>query len=354
MGQDLLQDGIAAFKAGDRDKARQLFLLVTETDNRNERAWYYLAVLEPDPALRREYLERVVAINPENEKAREVLDRLKARETVPAEEPAHAAAASPAARPTAAPKGSRIRPLNVSGDIPGAANEDGFALPVKIPGAPTRVSPESLGRDGVKLLREAFRTFGRASGVTLFTSELGKATWWRFWLLSGVAALVCAGIAFFTALIFVLRFPQALNSIVGMLLTPLLSIPIILAMEYAGVYASFRWAERNSGGGSLVRHAYGVALRWTPMLIVYAVINLTLLILGALGSGIGLSLFILMAFITVAQLAASMEKVHAFIDPRQQWFTAGIMFAGALVAGVILGIVFGAVIFPLAIPFLIG
>ena len=69
MGQDLLQEGITAFQAGNRTKARELFTLVVEIDSNNERAWYYLAVLESDSTLRREYLERVVSINPQNQKA---------------------------------------------------------------------------------------------------------------------------------------------------------------------------------------------------------------------------------------------------------------------------------------------
>ncbi len=353
MGQDLLQEGITAFQAGNRTKAREMFMLVVEIDSNNERAWYYLAVLESDSTLRREYLERVVSINPQNQKAREVLDKLKARDTAPAEPLPSAPPPPPTTRsqPAAQPKPSRIRSLNPAAEAPGAATTSGFAVPINIPGAPLRVSFESLLRDGAALLRTAFQTFGRAAGVTLFTGELGKATWWRYWLLSGLVAVICAVVALTSSFVIVVRYPQSLNSIFKILLTPLLTIPIILAMEFAGVYASYRWAQTKNGGGSLLRHAYGIALRWTPLLVVYAGINFVLL---ALGASVTLSLFIIMALFAVITIADGMDKIHAFIDPQQKWFTAGIMFAGAIVAGVILAILLGALVFTPAIPYMIG
>ncbi|MBK8031914.1 MAG: hypothetical protein IPK17_21030 [Chloroflexi bacterium] len=354
MGQDLLQEGIAAFQAGDRAKARELFMLVAEIDSKNERAWYYLAVLEPDTALRRQYLERVLTINPKNEKAREVLDRLKAREPAVAEPVPTAFGAAPAPRPQASseqPRSSRIRSLHAQDDAPGAVQGTGFALPFNIPGAPLRVSPQKVARDGIGLLRTGFQTFGRAAGVTLFTGELGKATWWRFWLLSVVVAVVVALLGFATSIVIVLRFPQAVSSIFKILLTPLLTIPIILGMEYAGVYASHRWAMTKNGGGSLVRHAYGVALRWLPLVVVYAAINFVLFLLGA---SVTVALFILMALIAVVQLASTMDKVRMFYDPQQKWFTAGIMFAGAVITGVIIAILIGSLIFTGTIPYMIG
>lgn len=353
MGQDLLQEGIAAFQAGDREKAREMFKLVTEIDAKNERAWYYLAVLEPDPMLRRDYLERVIAINPKNEKAREVLDRLKAREPVAAE-PVRAAPLTSARSQTQAaqqPKTSRIHSINPTAEAPGAAADEGFALPFDIPGAPLRISFQNLLRDGAALLRTAFQTFGRAAGVTLFTSELGKATWWRFWLLSGMVAVIVALTALSTSFVIVLRYPQAVNSMFRILLTPILTIPIVLLMEFAGIYASFRWAQNKGGRGSLIRHAYGIALRWSPLLIVYAGINFVLFFLGA---SVALSLFIIMAIVAVVTIADSMEKVHAFMEQQQKWFTSGIMFAGAVIAGVIIAIILGSLIFTPAVPFMIG
>src|SRR5436190_3081679 len=86
-GEDLLQEGIAAFQAGDRPQARELLLEVIKVDPENEQAWYYLAACETDPAKRKQYLEQVLEINPMNTKAREVLDRIKSRESVSTDTP---------------------------------------------------------------------------------------------------------------------------------------------------------------------------------------------------------------------------------------------------------------------------
>ena len=48
-GEDLLQEGIAAFQAGDRAKAHELLSEVVKVDPENEQAWYYLAASESDP-----------------------------------------------------------------------------------------------------------------------------------------------------------------------------------------------------------------------------------------------------------------------------------------------------------------
>ncbi|MBE2271059.1 MAG: hypothetical protein IAE80_22675 [Anaerolinea sp.] len=353
MGQDLLQEGIAAFQAGDREKARELFMLVVEVDARNERAWYYLAVLESDSARRREYLEHVIEINPKNEKAREVLDRLKARQAVPVESAAaESSSAAASASPSPAPKSSRIRALNPAAESPGAASTSGFALPFNIPGAPLRISPESLLRDGSNLLRTAFQTYGRTSGATLLTSELSKATWWRFWLLTAFVAVIVALTSIVTSLVIVLRFNLGVAGFLSILLTPLLALPAVLIMEYAGVYASYRYAvTRGGGSGSLVRHAYGIALRWLPLVVVYAEVTFVLMALGAVAP---LLFFLIMVMMAVIMLSEVMDKVHVMTDPQQKWFTSGIMVAGAIVAGVILAIILGGFIFTGAIPFMIG
>src|SRR5215813_12450502 len=99
-GEDLLQEGIAAFQAGDRTKARELLLEVVKLDPENEQAWYYLAASESNPTLRKQYLQTVLEINPGNAKAREVLDRIQSREAVAEAAPAAASAsASTGAKP---------------------------------------------------------------------------------------------------------------------------------------------------------------------------------------------------------------------------------------------------------------
>lgn len=74
--QRLLDEGVAAARAGNKDFARQLFEEVVTQDEGNESGWYYLAVVIEDPAIRIECLQMVLTINPENERARTALAKL--------------------------------------------------------------------------------------------------------------------------------------------------------------------------------------------------------------------------------------------------------------------------------------
>jgi twitching motility two-component system response regulator PilG len=66
----LLREGIAAGKAGDKALARGLLRKVTDLDPRNELAWLWLAGLAELPQDTVSILRRVLEINPANERAR--------------------------------------------------------------------------------------------------------------------------------------------------------------------------------------------------------------------------------------------------------------------------------------------
>lgn len=85
---ELLRRGIEAARAGNRVMARDLLQQVVEDDDKNEKAWFWLAsVVETDDE-RRVCLSNVLHINPNNEKARQAMDALevKARKQVNEEE----------------------------------------------------------------------------------------------------------------------------------------------------------------------------------------------------------------------------------------------------------------------------
>lgn len=76
-----LQAGIEAARSGDRTKARRLLEQVIEVDDSNELAWIWLASSVNTVRERRDCLERVLQINPNNTRAREALSRLDPRES---------------------------------------------------------------------------------------------------------------------------------------------------------------------------------------------------------------------------------------------------------------------------------
>jgi len=77
--ETLLRNGIAAYRAGDRDRATACFREALTINPRNDYAWIWMsAVMDSDDA-RRFCLERALALNPHNEAARRYLDKMASR-----------------------------------------------------------------------------------------------------------------------------------------------------------------------------------------------------------------------------------------------------------------------------------
>ncbi len=67
----MLRDGIKAAQKGERAEARNLLLRVSEADPKNENAWLWLASISEYPEELLVFLNNVLEINPENERALE-------------------------------------------------------------------------------------------------------------------------------------------------------------------------------------------------------------------------------------------------------------------------------------------
>lgn len=343
-GEDLLQEGIAAFQAGDRVKAHDLLEQVVEIDPENEQAWYYLAASESDPTLRMAHLEHVLEINPGNAKAREVLERIKSR----ASEPEPVAAAAAASRAAGNNASSRIRSLDPSVDAPGASGDEAgsFKIPFNIPGAPARTTWETLARDGVALLRGALDIVLRKPGI--YESEVRTATWWRFWLIAGTAAVASALISIVNALFIVVRFSASLSGIIAVLLTPFFFVAVGLVALYAGSYLSHQYALRQGGGsGSFVKHAYTIAVVWAPILVLNSVLSF---IFNLVGAG-GWLITLLISIYELYLISEGFQNLHLFADKNQKWITAIVMIVGMFVVSLVLGTIFGGLIVRGALPF---
>jgi ketosteroid isomerase-like protein len=80
----LLKQGIAAYKAGRQDEARELFYQTLELDRDNEQAWMWLSGVVETDLERRICLEEVLALNPNNAVAKRGLEYLQALGIEPA------------------------------------------------------------------------------------------------------------------------------------------------------------------------------------------------------------------------------------------------------------------------------
>lgn len=91
-----LQRAIAAARSGDRTTARQMLREVIVKDPRNEKAWLWLATTSTSRSDKEKCLNRVLKINPNNQKAKEALEKLQA---TPARSTASASNAAPSYTP---------------------------------------------------------------------------------------------------------------------------------------------------------------------------------------------------------------------------------------------------------------
>lgn len=71
-----IAQAVSAFKAGRKEEARSILMSVIEVDERNEKAWLYLSALVDTLEDQQVCLENVLAINPDNVKARKGLDKV--------------------------------------------------------------------------------------------------------------------------------------------------------------------------------------------------------------------------------------------------------------------------------------
>lgn len=77
---ELMRQGIAAARAGDKQAARAAFEQAVELDEENEKAWFWLASVLEDEAEKRLALNTVLHLNPENERARKALELIEVRQ----------------------------------------------------------------------------------------------------------------------------------------------------------------------------------------------------------------------------------------------------------------------------------
>lgn len=107
--EGMLREGVNALKVGRREEARALLLRAVELDQFNEEAWLWLSGVLDSLEDQRTALENVLAINPNNDRARQGLDYIQLQlgnsGSAPAPTPSFApvAPAAPAAPPPAPP-----------------------------------------------------------------------------------------------------------------------------------------------------------------------------------------------------------------------------------------------------------
>jgi tetratricopeptide (TPR) repeat protein len=181
QGEELVQRGIAAAKAGRKDEAQRLLTQAVELDERNERAWLWLSGVVTTFEDRQICLENVLALNPNNAHAQAGLEWL--RQNAPPSPPAtpppaappptEAAWNAPEPEPEAAPTVQTARQLVEAG-----AAQEAIEQLTQI------VREQPMNAEAYLLLGDAYRQVGQraqarqqydsARRLTSDTSGLGQ------------------------------------------------------------------------------------------------------------------------------------------------------------------------------------
>ena len=130
---DLLQQGIAAARAGKREQARALLMQVVEADERNEQAWLWLAGVVDAPEDIRTCLQNVLDLNPTNQQAQQGLAWVEQRYG-----PAAPVSDPPLAAPEPTAMDTFARAFETSCAVVRIANGSGY---VRVPEIATFVAP---------------------------------------------------------------------------------------------------------------------------------------------------------------------------------------------------------------------
>lgn len=75
--EELLKMAIRSAKQNNKDGARVMFRQVLERDSKNETAMLWLAKLANSPTERKQWLERVLKVNPDNDTASKALEKMQ-------------------------------------------------------------------------------------------------------------------------------------------------------------------------------------------------------------------------------------------------------------------------------------
>lgn len=77
--EQLLQMAVNTAKSGNKEGARVMLRQIISEDRRNERAMLWMARISRSSSERRQWLERVLDVNPDNEQAQAQLRKMKYR-----------------------------------------------------------------------------------------------------------------------------------------------------------------------------------------------------------------------------------------------------------------------------------
>ncbi|MCC7452445.1 MAG: hypothetical protein IT324_33905 [Anaerolineae bacterium] len=348
----LVEQGIAAYRSGNKEEAVRLLGQALRENRQNEEAWLYLGAALDDPAKKRQAFEQVLQINPDNDKAKNALARLDAAAGVTPPSPAAptvpmGGSAGPSAPPpftnTDAP---RPKPKNTY-----AGSGQGFALPFNVEGQPSTVTLPYLIDNGRARIQQAIQIYINRDFEQIVNAGRA-ATMWDAVFTAGVGVVAIGAATFVGSLI---GWPlSGFAGSIGGLIYPFIAAIIVMLATAAGfavaVYASQWYLQNQKINVPLPQHAMYVTLTFLPLVLVNAVTTFFSHLLVGILAFLALCLSPILLIIGLAAffygiyiLWQSFERVYGAPGSNRGMITAGFAAGGWIVASAITQFLLGAI-----------
>lgn len=367
MAANLIEQGLAAVKAGNREEARSFFEQAVAAEPENARAWYYLGRTQTDNAEKRASFERVLDIMPTNTQAQEELAKLPPA----AEEESFDFGGFDEPVPASASNNvidfSAEKPKGPPNNIMMASPTDGFALPIDIPGAPETVKPDVVVNQFVEKFKQGLAILQGKEGA--YQEAMRYASWWHFWSFIAVIFVISALVTTINSTIALNQAANAaeqfselgefeefgeLGGLFGaamdaanvarpnpltIALNFLITIPLSIATLYAGLFAG-HWYMTNQANGraTLIQQAYAIMLPVTTASLIAAGLNFIGTLLGPLSIVTGLVSLGLAIYAYWIVAAKGVDMVNGTTG-NSKYIALLVQAIAQIVAAAILGIV---------------
>jgi hypothetical protein len=327
----LVQQGIAAYKEGNKEEAVRLLSQALRENRQDEEAWLYLGAALDDPGRKRQAFQQVLQINPANEKARNALARLEQMEGAPA---GSARGASTSSAPRTPPEKRKMSQMA----------EEGFVIPVEIEGAPPRLTLPYIMENGRRRIDQAVKIYMNRDYEQIVQGAVG-ATMWDVVFIAGLGVVAMGAAELIGGLI---GWPLSLfRGGIGGLFWPIISAIATMIGAASGVavgmYGSRMYLQNQGVSVSQTQHGMYYVLVLLPLLLVSAAFTFITNALGFLNCLV----FPLLALASLALaiygfilLKEAFDRVYGSAENRGL-ITAAIAIGGWIVGGIVTAIVRG-------------
>ena len=340
---ELVDDAIDAYKNGDKEGAVRLLTEALRRDPRNETAWLYMGASLDDPQKRREAFQRVLQINPANDKAKAALERLNAgRQTGTTSQVGKTSTGSSAKTSTGtnASAESLKKAQQQAQKFASTAYTEGFAVPVKIDGAPEKVNGPYIREHGQTRVKQGFGFFMNRDFENYDVDTQNPTLWDSVFIIGlgafalGLAELVGRFFGFF--LILFGHHPNPFGAFIEIFTAPVLVMAAAGAGFAAAIYAArFFLKQQYQVDAPIPQLGMSFALTMLPLMLIQAGFNLVAALLGAIFGTIAILIGLVLYFYAWYLLKDVFARAYGSDNDRN-------MYVAAIVVGVYL-IVFGLI-----------